>query len=96
MRRNAQNTLPCLTIKGLCAKIGFSFLWRGHFTAKGRVKIYRVPGPEPSTGLFFEGSADFSTKITGGEDIFSEKKGVKTFTIKFEIQDWIFQKKSHF
>ena len=44
--------------------------------AKGRVKIYRVPGPGPSTG----GRRLFSTKKKGGEDFFSENiRGAKTF-----------------
>ena len=39
--------------------------------SKGRVKIYGVPGPEPSTG------GRRLKKNYGGEEIFFEKKGAK-------------------
>ena len=43
---------------------------------KGRVKIYRVPGPGPSTG----GRRLFFRKNKGGKDFFSGKiRGAKTF-----------------
>ena len=51
---------------------------------KGRVKIYRVPGPGPSTGgrrLFFEkkgGRRLFSEKIRGAETFFRRKLGERS------------------
>ena len=42
---------------------------------KGRVKIYRVPGPGPSTGA----EDFFSKKIRGAETFFEKIRGAKTF-----------------
>ena len=57
-----------------CKKIvGKKFI---NFNGKGRVKIYRVPGPGPSTGgrrLFFEknrGAKTFFRKKLGGRRLF--------------------------
>ena len=42
---------------------------------KGRVKVYRVPGPGPSTG-----GEDFSSEKIGGRRLFFRKnRGAKTF-----------------
>ena len=61
---------------------------------KGRVKIYRVPGPGPSTG----GEDFFSKKIRAAETFFRKKLGGrKLFLLQnLKIQNFIFQKKDIF
>ena len=60
--------------------------WIWNSGCKGRVKIYRVPGPGPLTGgrrLFFEknrGTQTFFRKKLGGGDFFPKKlRWAKTF-----------------
>ena len=43
---------------------------------KGRVKLYRVPGPGPSTG-----GEEFFRKKLGGRRLFFGNRGAKTFLL---------------